>query len=89
MTVLYLVASTFLGLAAPDAAPAVEPIKAPAVPATAITAVAEAGTTPVVRVKRYCISDRREGAPRRPKICRTREDWQARGFDPLVAIGRL
>lgn len=56
-------------------------------PATAITDRAPA-TVPV-HVRRYCISDRREGAPRRPKICRTREAWQARGFDPLVAIGQL
>ena len=43
--------------------------------------------TPPVKVKRYCIRDRREGAIVRRRICRTREDWQARGFDPVIAIG--
>ena len=86
MTVLYLVASTFLSLAAPAAVQGIEPEEAPAV---TVAMAPEAASTPAVRVKRYCISDRREGAPRRPKICRTREDWQARGFDPLVALGRL
>ncbi len=40
------------------------------------------------KVTRYCIRDRREGAIDRRRICRTREAWQARGFDPLVAIGQ-
>ena len=83
MIMLDIAASTLFGLAAVSAAQA-----GPA-PVTTLAAAEQAAPAPTVRVKRYCISDRREGAPRRPKICRTREDWQARGFDPLVAIGRL
>lgn len=54
-------------------------------------AQAEQPTTPVVmipRVKRYCILDRRLGVPKRDKICRTRDEWQARGFDPLLVLPR-
>ena len=86
MIMLSFAASTLFGLAAATTAQATVPAKALPVTPTAAEQSAPAAT---VRVKRYCISDRREGAPRRPKICRTREDWQARGFDPLVAIGRL
>ncbi|KQN71041.1 hypothetical protein [Sphingomonas sp. Leaf62] len=48
-------------------------------------------TTPVVttpRVKRYCIVDRREGSRQRGKICRTRDEWRARGFDPVLVLAR-
>lgn len=73
-------------VAAPMAQPHA-PVSASPVPAVAVAAQAEAAAP--VRVRRYCITDRREGAPPRPKICRTRDDWRARGFDPLVAIGEL
>ena len=52
---------------------------------TAAAQPAQAATPPA-KVKRYCIRDRREGAIDRRRICRTREAWQARGFDPVVAI---
>ncbi|MDJ0277242.1 hypothetical protein QLH51_10595 [Sphingomonas sp. 2R-10] len=56
--------------------------------ATSQTPAPPAGaTTPPVKVMRYCIRDRREGAIDRRRICRTREAWQARGFDPVVALG--
>lgn len=57
----------------------------------AATTPVQSTTTPVVttpRVKRYCIIDRREGSLRKGKICRTRAEWQARGFDPVVVLGR-
>ena len=82
MIMLNLAASTLFGLAAVTVA------QAEKAPATTLAVAEQAAPAPTVRIKRYCISDRREGAPRRPKICRTREDWQARGFDPLVAIGQ-
>lgn len=86
MIMLSFAASTLFGLATATAAQAPTADKASPV---ALTPAEQSAPAATVRVKRYCISDRREGAPRRPKICRTREDWQARGFDPLVAIGRL
>ncbi len=89
MTVLRFAAPILLSLVATTAAHAAQPENAPVVPAMAVNAGDQTAAAPTVRVKRYCISDRREGAPRRPKICRTREDWQARGFDPLVALGRI
>ncbi len=61
----------------------------------ATTPVAEPATqttTPVAttpRVKRYCIIDRREGSLQKGKICRTRDDWRARGFDPVLVLGRV
>jgi len=61
---------------------ATAPVAEPSTQAT--TAVA---TTP--RVKRYCIIDRREGSLRRGKICRTRDEWRARGFDPVLVSGRV
>lgn len=75
------------GIVAASAVEASDPIAVSTIPAIATTEQAQAAAP--VRLRRYCISDRREGAPRRPKICRTRDDWRARGFDPLVAIGEL
>ncbi|KQM40926.1 hypothetical protein [Sphingomonas sp. Leaf10] len=49
-------------------------------------------TTPVAttpRVKRYCIIDRREGSLQKGKICRTRDEWRTRGFDPVLVLGRV
>ncbi len=48
-------------------------------------------TTPVAaapRAKRYCIIDRREGSLQKGKICRTRDEWRARGFDPVLVLTR-
>ncbi len=56
--------------------------------ATNPTAAQPAEVAPPPAKVRYCIRDRREGAIDRRRICRTREAWQARGFDPLVAIGQ-
>lgn len=58
---------------------------------TPVAASATQATTPVAttpRVKRYCIIDRREGSLQRGKICRTRGEWRARGFDPLLVLSR-
>ncbi len=68
--------AALVAIGSPSAEPSV-------VPAAAVTPVT---TTP--RIKRYCIKDRREGVTPGPKICRTREDWRARGFDPVVVLGR-
>ena len=65
--------ATLLAALIATAAPAAE---APAQPATPVA------TTP--RVKRYCILDRREGARLKGKICRTRDEWRTRGFDPVL-----
>lgn len=60
---------------------------AAAVAATAPEAPAQpVATTP--RVKRYCILDRREGSLQKDKICRTRDEWRARGFDPILVLMR-
>lgn len=62
---------------------------------TATAPVAEPATqatTPVAtapRVKRYCIIDRREGSLLKGKICRTRDEWRSRGFDPVLVLGRV
>ncbi|PXA97888.1 hypothetical protein DMC47_11590 [Nostoc sp. 3335mG] len=72
-----MLVATLLAALFAATAPAAEPDQQP------VTSVA---TTP--RVKRYCIIDRREGAVRRGKICRTRAEWQARGFDPVLVIAR-
>lgn|GEM_PF-6338801 len=88
MTVIHFAAATLFGLAAATSAYAGEP--EPTAADRAPTAIiAGQAPAPTVRVKRYCISDRRENAPSRRKVCRTRDDWRARGFDPLVAIGQL
>lgn len=76
-----------LGIVAASAVQASDPVTVSPIPA--IAAIEQAQPAAPVRPRRYCISDRREGAPRRPKICRTRDEWRARGFDPLVAIGQL
>lgn len=58
---------------------------------TAPTAGTAAQATPVATAphgKRYCIKDRRDGSIARAKVCRTREAWRARGFDPVVVLGR-
>ena len=75
------------GIVAATSVHASDPVAMPTT--SALAAAEQAQPAAPARVRRYCISDRREGAPRRPKICRTREAWQARGFDPLVAIGQL
>jgi hypothetical protein len=67
--------ATLLAALIATAAPAAE---APAQPATPVA------TTP--RVKRYCIIDRREGSQLKGKICRTRDEWRARGFDPVLVL---
>lgn len=89
MTFIRFAAAPLFGLVAATSTHAVEPDRASLVPVTARAGSEQATAAPAVPVKRYCISDRREGAPRRPKICRTRDDWRAHGFDPLVAIGQL
>ncbi len=75
------------GIVAASAVEAADPVAVSTIPAIATTEQAQPAAA--ARLRRYCISDRREGAPRRPKICRTRDDWRARGFDPLAAIGEL
>ncbi|MGN7160421.1 hypothetical protein [Sphingomonas sp. SAFR-052] len=69
--------ATLLAALVAATAPAAE---APAQPTTPVA------TTP--RIKRYCIIDRREGSLLKGKICRTRDEWRARGFDPVLVLMR-
>jgi hypothetical protein len=89
MFATYIITSKVLGLVAAASAFAAQPEVAPATAGLAVATTEAVAATPTVRERRYCIKDRREGAPPRPKICRTRDDWRARGFDPLIALGRL
>ncbi|WP_294325496.1 hypothetical protein [uncultured Sphingomonas sp.] len=86
MIAIHLVTSTLLGLATASALPVAEGAQ---IATSQPTAAAQGASAPPVRVKRYCIKDRRDGADIRPKICRTRDEWRARGFDPAVAIGEI
>lgn len=87
MIAIHLVTSTVLGLAAVYSLPVQD--GTPTKTSLPTVAAAQVASAPPVRVKRYCIKDRREGADVGPKICRTRDDWRARGFDPVVAIGGI
>lgn len=87
MIAIHLVTSTVLGLVAAASVQTLELEGMPAATGNSPVTVEHTAPSPAVRVKRYCIKDRREGAEIRPKICRTRDDWRARGFDPVVAIG--
>ncbi|KQM64748.1 hypothetical protein ASE65_15950 [Sphingomonas sp. Leaf16] len=89
MFIVHFVTSTVLGLVATSSAHAVQANVTQAAPGRVVATTEPTAAIPAARPRRYCISDRREGAPRRPKICRTRDEWQARGFDPLIAIGQL
>lgn len=89
MFATHIVTSTVLGLVAATSAYAAQPELSPAAAGLAVVATETAVATPTVRERRYCIKDRREGAPPRPKVCYTRDEWRARGFDPLIALGQL
>ncbi|WP_294319442.1 hypothetical protein [uncultured Sphingomonas sp.] len=89
MIAIHLITSTVLGLVVATTPPLSEPQGAPIAMPLSAAAAGQAAAVPVVREKRYCIKDRREGADIRPKICRTRDEWRARGFDPVVTIGGI
>jgi len=88
MIAIHLVTSTVLGLVVATTPPA-QPEVAPSTTTLSVAVAGQAASAPAIRAKRYCIKDRREGADIRPKICRTRDEWRARGFDPVVAIGGI
>lgn len=89
MIAIHLLTSTVLGLVVAATPLASEQEVAPIATSASVVAAGQAASAPTDRVKRYCVKDRREGADIRPKTCRTRDEWRARGFDPVVAIGGI
>ncbi len=55
-----------------------------AIPGPSPVAQPVATTTATATAKQYCVRATSTGSRMTQKVCRTRKDWMARGFDPLA-----
>lgn len=80
MTKAYLLAAALVIATAPAFAKDAKPADTPRTEASR----ADAASTAIPRVKRYCVFDTTTGSRIARKTCRTREAWLTSGFDPLA-----
>jgi len=79
--VLTITATALTGLALSSGAVAGAPKETPAAAPT--SASTDASAQVQRKEKQYCIVDSATGSRIPLKVCKTRKDWMAEGFDPL------
>ncbi|HEX8388592.1 MAG TPA: hypothetical protein VF636_06215 [Sphingomonas sp.] len=77
MKTIIAIAAAFL------AVPAVAQDQSQVQAATAVAPASTGGSAAKVKPTRYCYQDDVTGSRIQRKECKTREQWLARGFDPL------